>query len=229
MASPPSSSSFSSSSAYKSPKAALNPAGKWTEERRARSDKAILIALSIAQSNFEKARNNSNSAEHSMHDAYPQTLPCSQDKMYHPLRNKSFPSDTEFHSEPALRGEAAPGPGPPWQYGSHGPFATYEFSDTLLDSKTKSCRWAEEGRGGWVDAHKKWKEAQSTASVYFRNQVASFGSVAIGNNSRHQLELCNPSNETVSFSLVVSLGLSFLIPFRFLLEDTFFLLSTLIF
>lgn len=34
-------------------------------------------------------------------------------------------------------------------------------------------------------------------SLYFRSQIANFGSISVGTNSRLQIELCNSSNDEV--------------------------------
>lgn len=42
-------------------------------------------------------------------------------------------------------------------------------------------------------------------SLYFRSQIANFGSISVGTNSRLQIELCNSSNDEVHRAFMFSL------------------------
>lgn len=46
-------------------------------------------------------------------------------------------------------------------------------------------------------------------SLYFRSQIANFGSISVGTNSRLQIELCNSSNDEVHKAFMFLLRSSF--------------------
>jgi hypothetical protein len=174
--------------------------GAWTEERRALSDRAILAALLRAQEGIERNRKNNKSNSNLFND-------ISIINNGHYDRDKA--SVVENRRNPNIHDHKKYG------YNDRQPYIPepepeFDLRESMLPSTEKILIDTREriqrnerkdiyyrnDKNEKIDVIR--KTDSSMASVYFRNEVAGFGCVAVGSNAKLKVELCNSTNEKVT-------------------------------
>lgn len=175
--------------------------GAWTEERRALSDRAILAALLRAQEGIDRNRKNNTSNSNLFSDInivnngyYDRDKASVVDNRRNPNIHDQKKYNGHKDRQPYL-----PEPEPEFDLReSMLPSTEKLLMDTgeRMQRKERKDVYYRNEKNEKIDGIR--KVDSSMASVYFRNEVAGFGCVAVGSNAKLKVELCNSTNEKVT-------------------------------